>query len=827
MNIDLEADLTALRAQLADALAREQDLRDFLDNASVGVHAVGPDGTILWANDAELALLGYSRDEYVGHHIREFHADETVIEDILRRLNSREMLWNYEARLRGKDGGIRHVLINSNVRWNGPEFLHTRCFTRDITDRKRYEKRLQLQYEMGRILVDAAALPEAAPGILRLVAEHLESCAGLLWTPDGDVLRCTASWEEAAPRANSVVALSREYQFATGVGLPGRVWAGKKPVWIRDLREDRNFPRMRLVAECGLRSALAIPIVIRDTVLGVIEFFAKEVRPPDQDLLELAETLGAQLGEFIERTNDQRRLAESEESYRVLTETATDGVITIDERSTILLVNSAAAAIFGYTQDELKGGDLTRLMPEYLREVHKAALSTYLETGRRHTSWHSVPVIGEHRDGHEIPLEVSFGEYRRGNRRTFVGILRDVSERKRMDDKLRQIAKLESLGVLAGGIAHDFNNLLTGILGNVSLAMEMIEDGDTAPAAGVLQNAVEASERAAHLTRQLLAYAGKGRFLVEPIDLSALVRQISTLVKSSIPKHVRLRLDLEDPLPAVDADVAQMQQLIMNLVINAAEAVPEGEAGVVLVSTMAQDADAAYLEQTFGEEGLAPGSYVALTVQDTGAGMDDATVQRIFDPFFTTKFAGRGLGLAAVLGIVRGHKGAMRVFSTRGEGTTFRVLLPVAAKTAAGTDDKPASSGIGGSGTVLVVDDELVVRKLAAASLERHGYQVITAEDGLQGVERFAESHDRLSIVLLDMTMPVMSGEEALRRIRRIDPKIPVVLSSGYSEGEAIRRFAGHGLAGFIQKPYTSAGLAEKIRVVLLESDAAQALGRD
>jgi PAS domain S-box-containing protein len=614
---------------------------------------------------------------------------------------------------------------------------------------------------------------------------------------------------------------SRQFTFVPGAGLPGRVWHAKAPAWITDLSADGEFARAPLAAEHGLRSAFAFPIMLAHSVFGVMEFFSVHLRSPDEDLLKMGASLGYQIGEFLERRRAQQRLAEREESYRVLAETASDGIITIDAASTILFANTAAAKIFGYATEELIGADLTVLMPEHLRAVHKTAIARYVRTGQHGMAWQAIRITGEHRNGYEIPLEVSFGEYRQANKHVFVGVVRDITERKRLDETLRQSAKLESLGVLAGGIAHDFNNLLTGILGNISLALDAV--GDTSPAKEVLEDAIEASERAANLTKQLLAYAGKGRFFIEPTDVSALVREISTLIRSSIPKHVALRLDLQQPLPFVEADVAQLQQLIMNLVINGAEAIPEDRQGTVLVITRSQTVDREFLT-AFGAQDMPPGDYITVSVHDNGIGMDEATLGRIFDPFFTTKFMGRGLGLAAVLGIVRGHKGALKVFSTRGQGTTFRVLLPVTAAERTKPPVLGTLTGLSGRGLVLVVDDEPIVRKIAATSLKRYGYTVATAENGREGVERFRELHAELKIVILDMTMPVMGGEEALQRMRHINARVPVILSSGYNEVEAVRRFTGKGLAGFIQKPYTAAALAEKIRTILgnVQNAAAQ-----
>jgi PAS domain S-box-containing protein len=800
-----EARIRLLETELAIVRERARDLTGFIETMSLGLHWIDPDGAILWANKAELDLLGYTRDEYVGHNIREFHVDAPVVADFFHRLGNQETVTDCEARLRCKDGGIRHVLISSNVRWNQSESIHTRCFTRDITDQKRYEKRLLVQSGVGRILSESSSLADAAPGLLKLIGERLGWRAGLLWVPRDGLLRCASCWEASMSAPAGFTAMCQDLAFAPGVGLPGRIFSGNAPDWIADLSLDQNFQRQRAAAECGLRSAFGFPIMLGDTAHGVVEFFAEETRTPDIELLNMVGALGYQIGEFIERTRAQEQLAQREESYRVLTETAPDGIITMDAAGVILFVNEPAARIFGYTTAELLGADAAALIPEYFGTLHKAM--------------GVVPLTGQHRHGHEIPLEVSFGEYRQGNKHVAVGVLRDVTERNRLNEKMRQTAKLESLGVLAGGIAHDFNNLLTGILGNVSLALDTVEDND--PANEMLQNALEASERAAHLTQQMLAYAGKGRFVVQPLDVSALVRQISILVKSSIPKSVTVRLDLEPSLPPVDADVAQLQQLVMNLVINGAEAVPHGSEGTVLVITRSQEVDAEYIAETFGGGDIAPGNYVSIAVHDNGAGMDDATMAKIFDPFFSTKFTGRGLGLAAALGIVRGHKGALKVFSTPGQGTTFKVLLPVTTAEKQNPAPKAARPNLVGTGTILVVDDESVVRDIATTALKRYGYTALTANNGREGVDLFRASHKELAMVLLDLTMPVMNGEQALVQMKAIDSDVPVVLTSGFNETEAIRRFDGKGLGGFIQKPYTAAALAEKIRTVLREAQRA------
>jgi two-component system, cell cycle sensor histidine kinase and response regulator CckA len=386
-------------------------------------------------------------------------------------------------------------------------------------------------------------------------------------------------------------------------------------------------------------------------------------------------------------------------------------------------------------------------------------------------------------------------------------------ERAAIERKLQDTQKLESLGVLAGGIAHDFNNLLTGVLGNASLARsELDPDSRTQPC---LEQIELAATRAAELCRQMLAYAGKGRFLVRTLDLNQIVRETTDLLRVSISKNVVISYDLAHTLPAILADGTQMRQIVMNLVINAGEAYGDAP-GVVRLKTGVMRADRAYFEGAHLAPDLPEGDYVFLEVADEGCGMTPEVMARIFDPFFTTKFTGRGLGLAAVLGIVRGHNGAMKVSSQPGSGTAFRVLLPLAAGPAETAPPAvPAPARWRGKGVALVIDDEELLRAIAKRMLESIGFSVVIAADGAGGVEKFAANAPAISVVLLDLTMPRMDGEAALRELLRIREDARVVLMSGYTEQEAVARFAGQSLAGFLQKPFTLADLRQKLQQVL------------
>ncbi len=513
-----------------------------------------------------------------------------------------------------------------------------------------------------------------------------------------------------------------------------------------------------------------------------------------------------------ERLRLEARLAESRTLLAGIVNSAMDAILLVDDERCIRMFNPAAERVFQVTAEEGARRGVADFIPALAERLEAPGA---FEGPPSHLEAHGIRHGAEAGSADaDLELEVALAPMQAGGRRFLTVVARDVTQRKELERRLLQKDKLESLGLLAGGIAHDFNNLLVGIMGNSSLALETISSNN--PARPVLKDVMLASETAANLTRQLLAYAGKGRFVIEPVDLSDLVRQISTLVQTSIPRSVQLRMELMERLPCVEADVTQMQQVVMNLVMNAAEAIGDAQ-GTVLITTSVQHVDEDYIATVLVPAQISPGEYVCLQVHDTGTGMTQETMDRIFDPFFTTKFTGRGLGLAAVLGIVRGHKGAIKVYSTMGQGTTFKLLFPATEQQAAATLHPvplPATMGE----TVLVVDDEQIVRRSAKAMLERHGYSVVLAENGKEAVDLYRVLADKIDLVLLDMTMPLMGGEETFRELKTMRPDVRVILSSGYNEVEAVRRFAGKGLAGFLQKPYSALTLTDKVRAVLSES---------
>jgi signal transduction histidine kinase len=384
-------------------------------------------------------------------------------------------------------------------------------------------------------------------------------------------------------------------------------------------------------------------------------------------------------------------------------------------------------------------------------------------------------------------------------------------ERLNLEKQLLHAQKLESLGVLAGGIAHDFNNILTAILGNADLALMRINR--ESPAVDNLHKIEQAAARAADLAKQMLAYSGKGKFVIEHIDLNCLLEEMLSMIEVSISKKAALRLNLTRPLATVEADATQIHQVVMNLVINASEALGNNN-GSITITTNHMECDQSYLDSIWPSENLPEGQYVVLDIADNGCGMNKETLGKIFDPFFTTKFTGRGLGMAAVFGIIKGHKGAIKVYSEPGKGSIFKILFPASRSKVADSVNKVDIDSWKGSGTVLLVDDEEFILSVGSEMLQELGFGVVTAKDGQEALNIFNNRAD-IDLVILDLTMPQLDGEQTFNCLCTINPSVKVIISSGYNEVEVTQRFVGKCLAGFVQKPYKLSVLKEAIRRII------------
>src|SRR5216110_2888992 len=543
------------------------------------------------------------------------------------------------------------------------------AFLRDISDRKLVEQRRATQYTVTRILAEAATLAEAGSGILRAVAENLDWQAGVLWIvePQSNALRCLEIWRAAGVDLGEFERVTRDSTFPRGVGLPGRVWASDGPIWHPDVTalEGAQFPRLPHALAAGVRGAFAFPIRSAGAIMGVAEFFKREPREPDPDLLEMTAALGSQLGQFIERKRAEEALARSETTYRSLVEDSPLGIFQSAPDGHLIAVNPALVSILGYesasellqknmaTDVYVDSSERSRLVEQVIKQGSLTAESVW-----RRKDAKTVTV----RQTGRVVRDVA------GRLEYFNVFVEDITERKLLEAQFRQAQKMEAVGRLAGGIAHDFNNLLTAILGSAELLLDTL--ASEAPEREDLEEIRKAAKRAGELTRQLLAFSRQQVLSPQVLDLNALVANMEKLLRRLIGEDVELRTALSPALGAVKADPSQLEQVIVNLAVNARDAMPAG--GRLTIETANAELDQLYSEQHVPVQ---PGSYVLLAVSDSGTGMDAQTKSHIFEPFFTTKEKGKGtgLGLATVYGVVKQSGGYIWVYSEPGQGTAFKI----------------------------------------------------------------------------------------------------------------------------------------------------------
>jgi len=523
---------------------------------------------------------------------------------------------------------------------------------------------------------------------------------------------------------------------------------------------------------------------------------------------------------FFRDITERKRNDEELSKLATIVGQSFNGIVLTDIKGNIQYVNPAFEKMSGYTLHEVLGKN-PRLVKsgkhtsDYYNKMWISLLSG--------ESWAGI-FINRAKDGHLYEVDQSIFPIYTKHDHTLLGytaIQQDVTERNRIQRQDEHAQRLESLGVLAGGIAHDFNNLLTAILGNAELGKINLNKPEQCNKN--LSNICKASESAASLCQQMLAYSGKGKFIVRKLNLSEVVANMSQLLHTSINKMTHLHLQLQHDLPLIQADEGQMQQVMMNLIINASEALEERQ-GDVYLTTGVQSLDVSSIQKLRHAESITAGDYVFLDVRDTGCGMDEDTLRKIFDPFFTTKFTGRGLGMSAILGIVRGHEGALDIQTDIGKGSAFRIFFPVCM--VAPTTKKTAFVAtqeitMTTEGTVLVVDDEEGIRELAGCILENMGLHAMYAADGEEGLRVLQENLQIIDLVLLDMTMPNLNGQQFYQRMQSFAADVPVIISSGYAKADIRERFAediqstDEQHLAFVEKPYSPRLLMAEIQRLL------------
>jgi PAS domain S-box-containing protein len=578
---------------------------------------------------------------------------------------------------------------------------------------------------------------------------------------------------------------------------------------------------LELLAE--MTAAAPAPVVML-TSQGDETLAVRAMKSGAQDYLVKGRMTAAELAGAVHNAIDKvelrQRVAKAQERFRLAVEASPSAMLLVDSQGRVVLANAQAERLFAYPRDELLGWPVEMLLPQRSRLFHPEHRGGFAPGPAARLMSRGQELYARRKDGTEFPAEVALTPLETDEGPMVLASVVDVTERKRLEEEQRRLERrvqesqrLESLGVLAGGVAHRFNNLLVGIMGNASLAREMVP-GES-PARPALEGIEHAAQQAAELCGQMLSFSGRGRFVVEPVDLSRAIEAMKPLLEVTAAGGAALHSELTPDLPAIEVDAAQLRQLVLNLVSNAVDAT-DNPTGVITITTGARRCGPQDWAEAHQAEDLPAGLYVYLQVRDRGCGMERATLGRIFEPFFTTKFTGRGLGLAAVLGIVRGHRGAIQVESAPGQGATFRVFFPASGSSTTAAPTPAASRGT--ASTVLVVDDEAMVREVTATALQKVGLEVLTAAGGQEAIEIVRARGREIGVVLLDLVMAGIGGEETLKELRRLRPQVRVLGVSGYPESEATPRVGGQGLDGFIQKPWRAAALVAEIRRLLAEA---------
>jgi len=585
-----------------------------------------------------------------------------------------------------------------------------------------------------------------------------------------------------------------------------------------------QIPEWQSVDTENTCSALHLPLQLSSSTGMLIltssckAAFSHDIIELVQRVIPFSEQAAAKI-EMIDLAH-AKEMDEQRKLMHLILDHAPVGVWMLGRNRHMMFINRTFCNILGIPEFHfMKARHYSDILPEVISNQGMESDEACFQTGVLVNSRETIPCA----DGKEHVFDIIKVPVHSAEESVscLIGIAIDVTEqlaneyeKEQMQKQLLNTQKLESLGILAGGIAHDFNNILAAIMGHASMA-ERKSMHDPLAVRNHLQTIVTSTEKAADLCKQMLAYSGRGKFIIKPIDVSELIESIVNILEVSLNKGVILKMSLQENLPMIEADSSQIQQIVMNLITNANEAI-EAKSGVISIRTGVMQPDDNYFQQCLCADDIQPGHFVFMEVSDTGCGMSNATIEKIFDPFFTTKFTGRGLGMSAVLGIVRGHHGALKVYSEPGQGSSFRVLFP-SLDYHSNTDIHCASNNIKTNSftQILVVDDEETIREMATMILEDAGINsVLTANDGVEALDIYKREGDNIDLVLLDLTMPHMDGEETFRQLRSINPDVKIILSSGYSESDIKDRFAGKGLRGFLQKPYLPEMLQQAVQRV-------------
>jgi two-component system cell cycle sensor histidine kinase/response regulator CckA len=766
--VGTSVDIDDLKQVEATLRRREQELNDFFENAAVAMHWVGPDGTILRVNQAELDLLGYQRDEYWNRNIADFHEEKAAIENILHRLTAGEVLHDYPARVRCKDGTVKEVLIDSSVYFEDGRFSYARCFTRDITAQR--------------------AAEEATARLAAIVASSDDGIVGK--TLDGVV----TSWNAGAER---IFGYTADEMVGGSIFrlIPQELHDFERSL-LEQIRQGERveFSETERIRKDGKHIYIALSVSpIRDGRGQVVG--ASSIKRDVTQRKEAEEALA----------QNQERMQLALRAARMGTwrwEVPTDSV-SWDQGLNQLYSLKPDESVSSYEQflDRVHQDDRALVQSAVDRALDGADGAGGLDYEFRIV----LPDGG-------VRWLANHGRLVRdpdGKLLYMTGVCLDVTERKHIEERLRQSQRMDSVGQLAGGIAHEANNMMSVVLGCADYVLQRSDLPE--PVRQDVDQIWRAAKRTAGITQQLLAFSRRQVLQPQVLDLNSTVRDLEPILSRALGESMGLRMHLSPTLGKIRADPGQLEQVLINLTLNARDAM--GQGGRLTIETMNVALDQSYAAAK-PIETLEPGEYAALVVTDTGHGMDGATLGRVFEPFFTTKEVGQGtgLGLSTVYGIVKQSGGFIWVYSEPGLGTTFKLYFPLVARSAGASEPQGPAPGGRPDEVVVVVEDEPLVRGIMARTLRDCGYGVLEAGNGLEALEILESRQGRVSLVVADVVMPDMGGREMASQLARRWPHVPMLFTSGYTGLDVVRRGLLEEDREFIQKPLAPEALARKVR---------------
>jgi len=777
--LELEASEIERKQSEEEIKKRQKYLEAVLHDAPDAIVTLDASHHVLEWNPGAEKIFGYTRDEAVGKNLDDLVSGPDVVDEAkanTKKVLSGQNLSPTETIRYRKDGTAVNVIVaGSSIQIDGEMHGVVAVYT-DITDRKRTEEALRESEEKFRLTFES--VPDA------VTISSMED--GLyLYVNDGFCRITGYAKEEAVGKT------------AFELGL-----------YVNPADRERLLANLQ---DKGMVEAFEVQFRMKDERVVDALLSGRIFRYGEEDCL-IAVT--KDITQFKEA---QAKIRESEKRYGDLFNSVSDLIYTHDLEGRFLSANRAMTEILGYEPDDFIGRKVTDIMKPELRPLF---FTEYLEVIKKQGHYEGVTAYFT-KDDRKIYIEYRNRLITPGEGEPYItGIGRNVTERilaereiKKLNKQMLQAQKMEAVGTLAGGIAHDFNNLLQGILGYTQILLLSRDESD--PDTTRLEEIEKATQRARELTQQLLAFSRKVETKPRPVDLNQEVEQVRKLLERTIPKMITMELHLEERLDVIHADPAQLEQVMMNLGVNARDAMPDG--GRLVFETENLTLDEEYCETHLGAR---PGRYVLLSISDTGHGMNRETLEHIFEPFFTTKEVGKGtgLGLAMVYGIIKSHGGYIMCYSEPGEGTTFKIYLPVREgdQPAPETETKSvAAMPEGGSETILLVDDEGILRDIGKTILEQFGYTVLLAPDGETALEVYRENLEDISLVILDLIMPGMGGKRCLEEILKQDPQAKVVIASGYSINGRPKEALDRGARAFVKKPYEVTQMLREVRKVL------------